>query len=135
MSFISIVKLPKNKKCYRKALEASISQIYNFLKLKKNMYIHIVDCSFFEDMKKSEMCWGTYEEEDGQHRVEINRKLFELKTSIRLFKTVCHEMWHAYQEENNKKLNENSANKNEKRLYKKFYKDFKKALKNNENRN
>lgn len=129
MSFISIVKLPKNKKHYREALEISIAQIYNFLKLKRSMYIHIINCSI-EDMKKNEMCWGTYEEnEDCQHRIEINKLLFEPKTPVRLFKTICHEMWHAYQSENKKKLSEADADRNEKKLYKKFYGDFKKLLK------
>jgi hypothetical protein len=135
MSFISIVKLPKNRKHYRKALEVFISQLYNTLNLKKNICVHIRDCSM-EDMDEDDMCWGTYEKiEDDihQHRIEINKKLFELKTPIRLFKTVCHEMWHAYQSENKKALNETDANRNEKRLYKKYYKAFRKLL--NETRN
>lgn len=123
MSFIAVVKLPKGKKGCRNAIECSVCEIYNFLKLKKSMYIHIKDYSKYNDA----FC-GFYEYDGTYHRIEINDMLFHFKTPILLFKTICHEIWHAHQSEKKKKLDEKNALKNEKRLYKMFYKNFRKRL-------
>jgi len=128
-SYIDIKRVPE--RIFRKPLVKVTGEIYRFLKLKRSCTIYFRKVNE-NDCPKGKTFWGIYEinEEDASatHEITISPLLFYKATAISLFKTLCHEMYHCYQSENKMRMSEKCANIAEVKMFKKFYKSFKKDL-------
>ena len=117
----------RTQKEHRKIIEKAIIDLYNELHLKRNMIVRIKRT---EGKNQSTIYCGTHEmNEDWDHEIEINTLMFFMVTPISMFRTLCHEMYHAFQTEHFMTISEKNAEKVGRRLFKKFYPSFRNSMK------
>lgn len=119
MKFVDVIRAPKG---YRFAIESLVCSVYEELNLKEPVIVRFMSdsnfCGFHDEID--------YDDEKEASEISINRNLFGIPP-INVFRTICHELYHAYQRENKIPISERNAERAAKKKFKKFYSEFRKS--------